>query len=411
MHRRLIACALLAAALNAAVPAVESAFTSTTTTGPGRFAAAPAFVPRNLTPPAVSGDPAVGAALSATTGTWARNPQRFAYRWLRCAPSCAPIPGEDQSRYTVTGDDAGATLAVEVTAANDAGSATAVSARTAPVTRATYTHLLCADPATGAPVGSGGVLPDGLTFGTTNGVLPNPAPSARCDTRAPVVPLAGPSPVTPRLGDAGWLEYAAPAEVTVLGGQVYRQGSVPGGWAWSIGTADRCRPAEGCTERGEANDRFVAANRVTVGGPFRITLYCDAPVCDPDAGQVVRLFGARLTLQDTATPRLTATPTGSLATDPALSGTESITLGATDAGAGLYRLRATVDGTTVATRTVDGCTEVAPYAFAVRRPCPTALTAKTFSFDTTGWPRTGRLRVVLEDAGRNTTTVLNRPLG
>ena len=280
---------------------------------------------------------------------------------------------------------------------------------TAPVARASYTHLLCADPDTGVPVGVGGMLPDGLTFGAANGVLPDPAPSARCDTRAPVIALAGPSPVTPRRGDAAWLDYAAPADVTVLGGALYRQGSVGGGWAWSIGDAERCSPAEGCTQRGLADRRFAAVNRVATSGPFRIALVCEEATCQPEAGQVVRLFGARITLRDDATPRLTAPASGSLVTDPALTGSETITLSAADAGAGLYRVRASVDGTPLATRTL--CADDGPHTFTTRRPCPTALGAHTLAFDTTAWPKAGRLRIHLEDAGRNTTTVLNRRLG
>ncbi|HEX2084929.1 MAG TPA: hypothetical protein VHF89_04550 [Solirubrobacteraceae bacterium] len=404
------AMAVLAASA-ASVGAVESAFTARAG-AMSEFAAAAVFQPRSLTPPAVSGDAAVGATLTASTGTWARAPQRFAYRWVRCAPACAPIPNEDQQRYLVTGDDAGATLKVEVTATNDGGSAAATSAPTAAIVRATYTHVLCADPAVGSGVGEGGVLPEGLTFGAIGTGVADPTPSARCDTGAPVIALSGAATQTvPSLGDAGWLQYKPPADVAALSGELYRHGAVLGGWGWWIeGSSDLCRAANGCSQRGDQNDRFAPENRVATTGAFRAVLACDRTTCDPNAEHVLRLFGGRVTLRDTATPRVTTPPTGSLVADATLGGTESMTFSATDAGAGLYRVRATVDGTTIATRTLDGCVELTAYVFAEQRPCASTHANRTVSFDTTTWPRPGRLRVYLEDAGRNTTTLLNRAL-
>ncbi len=410
MRDRLILTLALAALATAGVGTVLSAFTAKSSPGRSTFAAAAAFAPRPLTKPVVTGDAVVGARLTATTGTWARAPQAFAFRWLRCDPACAPVADEDQASYLVTGDDVGATLVAHVTASNAGGSATATSAPTAAVARLTYTHVLCADPLTGRDADEGGVLPDGLTFSATNGSVGNPAPATRCDTMAPVVPLGGTGTGFAARGDAGRLDYTAPSAVTILAGDLYRQGRVTDGWAWSIPGVEECGPANGCVSRGEANDRFVAANRVATLGPFRVELRCDQATCRQDLEHVVRLFGARITLRDDATPRLTAPPTGSLVTDAALSGTESLTVNAADEGAGLLRLRATVDHQPVATRALDGCVaEIAARTYNRRRPCA-LTTAKTVAFDTTAWPRTGRLRVHLEDAGGNTTPVFTRRL-
>jgi hypothetical protein len=401
---------LVVVGIAAATPAVHSAFTAKATPGRSTFAAAPAFAPRALTPPAISGATTVGATLTTTTGSWARTPATFTYRWLRCQPTCTAIPNEDQAKYTVTGDDAGATLVAEVKAINSGGATTATSPPTTTITRGTYIHILCADPATGAPVGSGGVLPDGLTYGANSTAVPDPSPSVRCDTRAPLIPLTAASTGFPKAGDAGWLDYGAPAGIDVLGGELYRQGSVGGGWAWSISGTESCGGV--CTQRGEPTDRFTATNRVTTAGAWRVTLACEPASCDPNADHVVRLFGARITLRDPATPRLTTPATGSLVTDATLSGTESITFSATDTGAGLYKLRASIDNTPVATATLGGCTEEeSAYTFGLRRPCAPSVTARTVTFDTAAWPKVGRLRIHLEDAGHNTTTILNRLLG
>ena len=409
MRDRLTLAAVAAALFAATIPAVHSAFTAKAAPGRSTFAAAAVFAPRALTAPAVSGDPTVGGTLTTTDGTWARTPTSFTYRWLRCAPTCAAIPNEDQAKYVVTGDDAGATLVSEVKAINAGGATTATSPPTTAVARSTYTHILCADPLTGVPAGSGGVLPDGLTYGATSTLIPDPSASTRCDTRAPLIPFAAATTGAPKTGDAGWLDYTAPAGVDVVSGELYRQGSVGTGWGWTISGTESCSLP--CAQRGDATDRFTPANRVTTTGAWRVMLSCQMGPCDPNADHIVRLFGGRMTLRDTATPHLTTAATGSLVTDAALSGAESVTFSATDTGAGLYRLRAGVDNTPVATATLTGCTEESAYVFTTRRACPLSVAARTVTFDTTSWPKTGRLRIPLEDAGRNTTTIVTRMLG
>jgi hypothetical protein len=97
------------------------------------FAAAAVPPPTGVTPPAISGTPAVGATLTADAGTWDGDPASFQFQWLRCSPSCAPISGATGPAYTATQGDRGAALAVTVTAANGGGSASQTSAPTAVV--------------------------------------------------------------------------------------------------------------------------------------------------------------------------------------------------------------------------------------------------------------------------------------
>jgi hypothetical protein len=96
-----------------------------------------AIPPVATVPPAITGLAQEGATLTSDTGTWTGTPPiAFAYQWRRCGVSgtnCIDIVGALYSAYSPTVFDLGSTLRVAVTATNDAGSSTAVSAPTAPV--------------------------------------------------------------------------------------------------------------------------------------------------------------------------------------------------------------------------------------------------------------------------------------
>ncbi len=99
--------------------------------------AAVAGPPVSTESPTIAGTPAVGQALTATTGTWSGNPTSFAYQWQRCdqaGAGCAAAAGANAQTYTVTASDIGSTLRVAVTATNTNGSTLAVSSPTAIVT-------------------------------------------------------------------------------------------------------------------------------------------------------------------------------------------------------------------------------------------------------------------------------------
>ena len=114
----------------------RNAFGSRTARSAPTAAVRAAAVPVNTALPAISGTTQVGQTLTATTGTWTGSPTAFAFQWQRCDAAgaiCATIAGATGATYLVGSADAGATLRVAVTATNAMGSATAVSAQTAPV--------------------------------------------------------------------------------------------------------------------------------------------------------------------------------------------------------------------------------------------------------------------------------------
>ena len=88
-------------------------------------------------PPAVTIDPTVigtavdGETVTADPGVWSGTaPVDFDYQWLRCdldGTNCDPIAGATDDEYTLTSEDAGHGIRVEVTGTNAAGSATGTS--------------------------------------------------------------------------------------------------------------------------------------------------------------------------------------------------------------------------------------------------------------------------------------------
>lgn len=410
---------------------------STTATSEATPVVAPLAPPDDLAAPAISGTARVGETLAASDGEWSGRRLTLTRRWLRCTTTCSAIAGEGDASYLVTGDDAGATIRVEVTATNASGHATAVSAPTAAVTRATYAQLLCANPATGRGVAADGALPSGLrTAGTLTDRF-DPRPQTRCatGTTTPVIPLStGGTYSTTVPDDRIVLQYYTAPDTDFRFAVIYRQGTMSGRWSWSVQSAsttnlfasplaDLCSWGSGCTSRGSTTDRFGRENRVHVttgaGEGFNVVLGCDigsGSRCDADGSQVVRLFGGRIALVDTATPKVTARG-GGLLGDAPLEPVEDLSLSATDAGAGLFRVRVSVAGREVAVRPLHDnggrCADHDPATsepeFAFRQPCVLSL-ATSMSFDTSGWPAAGRLRVLLEDAGGNTTVVANRQL-
>ena len=75
--------------------------------------------------------PVEGETLTADDGGWTgTQPLTFTYQWRRCdelGDNCVNIAGATDPAYTLTGDDVGVIIRVLVTAANDAGTASAAS--------------------------------------------------------------------------------------------------------------------------------------------------------------------------------------------------------------------------------------------------------------------------------------------
>ena len=105
--------------------------------------AAPAAAPVNTSVPTISGDASVGSTLTANNGTWTgTEPIVYTYRWRRCnaaGNNCIDIPGgdADNKTYVVRDVDENNTLRVRVTARNNDGQNSAVSAPTAKVSKST----------------------------------------------------------------------------------------------------------------------------------------------------------------------------------------------------------------------------------------------------------------------------------
>jgi hypothetical protein len=92
--------------------------------------------PVNTIEPVITGTPTNGHTLTAGTGSWNGSPTAYAYRWQRKPPggSFSDIPQAAQGSYALTGADVGATVRVQVTAANgDGDSAPSSSLATAAV--------------------------------------------------------------------------------------------------------------------------------------------------------------------------------------------------------------------------------------------------------------------------------------
>ena len=177
-------------------------------------------------------------------------------------------------------------------------------------------------------------------------------------------------------------------------------------------------PASGDPDRGAA-----ATDTLDLGGATGLTLRAAClsgcqTTTDP-RGEISEydLYRAALTVNDAAAPSGTAT--GDLLTGAVLAGKRSVTVDATDKGAGLYLARILVDGQARATaqfgdvrcRDIDTSNSDA-FEFSTIRPCPLDETASV-TLDTTqlGEDAYHDIRVQLMDASGNATDIAQRTIG
>jgi hypothetical protein len=124
--------------------------------------------PVNVTPPTIRGEAREGQKLEANEGTWAGSePIEYTnYVWQRCKEGiCHPIEGASGAKdntYTLTSNDVGDTIEVEVSAKNSVGKSSATSPQTGEVIPVPPSN-------TQAPAISG-VDTDGQTLTASNGV-------------------------------------------------------------------------------------------------------------------------------------------------------------------------------------------------------------------------------------------------
>ena len=139
--------------------------------------------PSNISPPLISGEAVDEEVLSSDEGAWQGSGMSFGYQWQRCdaaGENCTNIKvGASESIFTLSPTDIGSTVRVEVTATNDAGSASQASAVSKAVTiRAPHSE--------GAPEISGDAFEDGLLAASAGAWLGTPELSfsfqwQRCD--------------------------------------------------------------------------------------------------------------------------------------------------------------------------------------------------------------------------------------
>jgi hypothetical protein len=114
------------------------------------------YGPAATSPPIVAGDPVVGQALTCIGASWANEPTSLVDGWLRDG---SPIAGAGAATYALTNADIGHMISCEVSAENDAGSATAVSGQVGPVTLSANLALGAGSTSPSAgPAAKGGVL-------------------------------------------------------------------------------------------------------------------------------------------------------------------------------------------------------------------------------------------------------------
>ncbi len=123
--------------------------------------------PANTTAPAITGTVKEGWIVYATSGTWSGSGAfNYSYQWQRCdaaGANCVDIDGAIFDGYEIPHEELGLTIRATVTASNSAGSATATTATSAPITTSAPVLHRNADVALDA-----GTLP----FGDTDPTIP-----------------------------------------------------------------------------------------------------------------------------------------------------------------------------------------------------------------------------------------------
>jgi hypothetical protein len=113
--------------------------------------------PLNTALPTITGNPVVGASLTASPGSWSGTTPSFSYNWARCASgACSSISGATSASYVLTNADVGVNISVVVTAQSTHGSATAASAQVGPVAPAPAAPTIDTGGGSGSSGGGGG---------------------------------------------------------------------------------------------------------------------------------------------------------------------------------------------------------------------------------------------------------------
>lgn len=297
-----------------------------------------------------------------------------------------------------------------------------------------YTQILCFNPDTGQGVGSPGEV-------VRLGGPPFPDYHAQCSgtvTANSGMTLSSGEPAATSFRTAGEIEYRAPTSVSLVSGTIFRIFRASGA-GHTVTMSQHAGPSldyfatprsdlfqwwpSGLSNVGSSSDPWSPTNRlelaISTGGVWRYTGACDVPEgCHTVPGSVLlRIYGGKLQLRDSSNPVLTGPPSGSLVDQTILSGAADVSLAASDTGTGIYRMRIIVDDVIRAESNFDvnggKCVDVNPsntdpYEFASAVPCK-GVASSDATLDTRALSDGDhRLKVQIEDAGGNSTTVVNR---
>jgi hypothetical protein len=185
----------------------------------------------------------------------------------------------------------------------------------------------------------------------------------------------------------------------------------------------QCALRMGCPGHGTATAPLAAENRVVVANlsgvhHFLWTAGCggdpavaSCPATGNEFSALNEIFAADVLLVD-ATPPAVTSPAGPLVAGGTLTGTQSVSLNATDAGSGVHKGSLAVDGAVVSAEVLDAnggaCADlgVAPDArpsYVNTQPCPAAVSG-LLTLDTDGLaPGAHTLTVLISDAAGNET--------
>ena len=240
-----------------------------------------------------------------------------------------------------------------------------------------------------------------------------------CDDDVPYMGMGIYQEYHPQGSHGDWT-FTAPANTTVRTLRYVRSTGLAGFTRYGTfaGTEPRwlddsvleaCQPS-GCTQWGSEE------KTLNVGDRPAVLLYLQgctqAGGCNEWTSGWLDVHRAAVTLTDAQFPTF-APPTGPLTQNGPLHGSAGLSVQLADAGTGLYKLHATVDGAAFDDRVLDGndgkCQPVAgPRDFIYVVPCRLSLSAST-TLDTARLPDGQHdVRVVVEDAAGNLTTVLHQ---
>lgn len=185
----------------------------------------------------------------------------------------------------------------------------------------------------------------------------------------------------------------------------------------NLSELDNCATTHGCTSKGNPENPFDPSNLVQMSGRTGVTgleffVTCGIPDTSTESclaeapGARFELFEGELTLADNAAPIIPAAPSGPLVSSNAhLSGTEPVTIAATDSGSGVYQAFLEVDGKIVQTATLDENGGLCKPPYISVQPCKPSATGTVWLDTRTLKDGAHSLKILVSDAtGTNITS-------